>query len=178
MLDVTRHLTSPQKHIADIWAGGEGTSLPPGLWNQVALAQVSQSRLSTPRSARVFALLNTAMEDAGIAIWDAKYAYWSPRPVNAIRELGLDRGFKPYLKTPSFPSYVSGHSGFSAAAAEVLAHLFPDLAARFRAKAREAAMSRLYGGIHFRSDNDEGLRLGREVGDLVVKRARTDGAER
>jgi membrane-associated phospholipid phosphatase len=98
--------------------------------------------------------------------------------VNAIRDLHLARGWKPYLKTPFFPSYPSGHATYSAAAAEVLAHLFPDRAREFRAKAREAAMSRLYGGIHFRIDNDTGLRVGAGVGRLVVRRAETDGAER
>jgi membrane-associated phospholipid phosphatase len=109
-------------------------------------------------------------------VWDAKYTFWSPRPDTVIRDLGLAPRWKPYLKTPFFPSYVSGHSAFSAAAAEVLAYLFPDRAREFRARAREAAMSRLYGGIHFRSDNEVGLRMGRELGQLVVKRAKRDGA--
>jgi membrane-associated phospholipid phosphatase len=176
VLKVSRDLTPRQKRIANIWAGGEGTPLPPGLWNQVTFNLVREERLSTPRAARAFALVNVAMSDAAVAVWDAKYTFWSPRPDTAIRDLGLDRHWKPYLKTPFFPSYVSGHSTFSAAAAEVLAYLFPDRAREFRARAREAAMSRLYGGIHFRSDNDVGLRMGREIGRLVVKRAKQDRA--
>ena len=178
VVDVSRKLTPEQKKMAKIWAGGEGTPLPPGLWNRVVLAYVREKELSVPRAARAFALLNVAMDDAGVAVWDAKYAYWSPRPVNAIRDLGLDRHWEPYIPTPFFPSYVSGHSAFSGAAAEVLAHVFPERAAQFRAKAEEAAMSRLYGGIHFRSDNEVGLRMGREIGRLVVERAKRDGAER
>ena len=178
VLEVSRRLTPDQKRIARIWAGGEGTPLPPGLWDRVAVAYVRQKELSVPRVARTFALLNAAMADAGVAVWDAKYAYWSPRPVNAIRDLGLDRHWEPYIPTPFFPSYVSGHSAFSGAAAEVLAHLFRERADQFRAKAEEAAMSRLYGGIHFRSDNDVGLRMGRDIGRLVVERAKRDGAER
>lgn len=174
VVKVSRELTPRQKRIASIWAGGEGTPLPPGLWNQVGLSLVREERLSTPRAARAFALLNVAMSDAAVAVWDAKYTFWSPRPDTAIRDLGLDRGWKPFLKTPFFPSYVSGHSMFSAAAAEVLAYLFPERAKEFRARAREAAMSRLYGGIHFRSDNEVGLRMGRELGRLVVKRAKRD----
>ncbi len=177
VLQVSRELTPRQKRIANVWAGGEGTPLPPGLWNQVALALVLEERLSTPRAARVFALLNVAMGDTAVAVWDAKYAYWSPRPDTAIRDLGLARSWEPYLDTPFFPSYVSGHSTFSAAAAEVLAYLFPERASQFRAKAEEAAMSRLYGGIHFRSDNEVGLRMGRQIGRLVVERAKRDRAK-
>ena len=123
------------------------------------------------------ALLNVAMADAGVAAWDAKYAYWSPRPENAIRDLGLDRRWNPYLVTPFFPAYVSGHATYSGAAGEVLAHLFPGEAPLFKAKAEEAAMSRMYGGIHFRSDSEVGLRMGRAIGRRVVERARRDGAE-
>ena len=178
VLRVSRSLTPEQKRTATLWAAGEGTALPPGLWNQVTLAQVRQSDLSTPRAARTFALLNVAGADAAIACWDAKYAYWSPRPENAIRDLGLARRWKPLLKTPFFPAYPSGHSTFSSAAAEVLAHLFPGRAAQFRARAREAGMSRIYGGIHFRADNEAGLGMGTRIGRAVVARARTDGAER
>ena len=117
------------------------------------------------------------MSDAGVAAWDAKYAYWNPRPENAIRDLGLDRRWKPYLETPFFPAYVSGHATYSGAAGEVLAHLFPDDAELFRAKAREAAMSRVYGGIHYPMDGEVGIRMGRRIGRLVVERARRDGVE-
>jgi len=104
--------------------------------------------------------------------------YWSPRPENAIRELGLGAGWKPYLETPPSPAYISGHATYSGAAGEVLAHLFPDDARLFRAKAREAAVSRLYGGIHWPSDNKVGLRVGRKIGRLFVARAERDGAKR
>ncbi len=86
-----------------------------------------------------------------------------------IREQ-LAPNFLPYLFTPPFPSYVSGHAAVSGAAAEVLAAFFPEQAGELQAAAEEAAMSRLYGGIHFRSDNDEGLRLGRAVGRRAVER--------
>jgi membrane-associated phospholipid phosphatase len=92
------------------------------------------------------------------------------RPVTVIRER-LDPGFLPYLITPPHPSYVSGHSAFSGAAEIVLAASFPRHAAHLKALAEEAGMSRLYGGIHYRSDNDEGLVLGRAVGQLAAARA-------
>lgn len=175
LVTIKEQLTAEQKRIATFWAGGEGTSLPPGVWNEVTMAYVKDHELSTPRAARVFALINVAMSDAGIAAWDAKYAYWNPRPENAIREL-VDPNWKPLLDTPFFPAYVSGHSTYSAAAGEVMAFIFPTDAAFFREKAEEAGISRLYGGIHYRADNVEGLKMGRKIGELVVERARKDGA--
>ena len=110
------------------------------------------------------------MADALVACWQAKFEHWSVRPVNVIREK-LDPDFLPWLFTPLFPSYVSGHAAVSGAAAEVLAAFFPAQADEWRAAADEAAMSRLYGGIHFRSDNEEGLQLGRRVGRRVLERS-------
>ncbi|CAN5690717.1 vanadium-dependent haloperoxidase [soil metagenome] len=176
VMRVGNHLTARQERIVKYWAAGPGTSLPPGMWNELALDQVQESRLSIPAMARVFALLNVAEADAAIAAWRSKYTYWSPRPVNAIRALGLDPRWSPYLPTPLFPAYVSGHSAFSAAAAEVLGYLWPEDASRFRAMAQEAGISRIYGGIHYPSDNEEGLRLGRRIGRMVVAGARGDGA--
>jgi len=178
VLDVTRSLTADQKRIADFWKDGGGTPLPPGHWNQIALDVVKkQPEQSAPRVARTFALLNVALSDAGEAAWDTKYTYWSPRPMNAIRDLGLDPGFVPYVRpTPSFPSYISGHSTYSSAAAAVLDYLFPAEAKNFDAMAQEAAMSRLYGGIHFRSDNEVGFTVGTKIGQQVVDKARQDGS--
>ena len=178
LVRIGKRLTPEQKRIARYWAGGQGTPLPPGVWNQVMLTYVRGKGLSLPEQTRVFALLNVAMCDAGIASWDTKYAYWNPRPINAIRDLGIDRHWKPYIDTPFFPAYVSGHSTYSGAAGEVLAHLFRDDADLFRAKAEEAGISRLYGGIHYRSDNIFGLRMGKAIGRLVVRHAEHDGAER
>ncbi len=179
VLDTAHHLTAHQKHLADFWAGGEGTELPPGRWMKVTLAYLrDQPAMSQARVARLFGLLTTAMADGGVASWDAKYHWWVTRPENAIRDLGLDRRFKPYLKTPFFPAYTSGHAVYSGAAAEVLAYLFPADAALWRRRAREAAMSRIYGGIHYPMDSTAGLPMGERIGRLVVARARADGADR
>ena len=178
VMRVRDDLTPRQKRIARFWAGGEGTALPPGIWNQVMLRYVGKRDLSTPAAARVFALLNVAQADAGVASWDTKYAYWFPRPENGIRDLGLDRGWEPYLATPFFPAYVSGHATYSGAAGAVLAHLFPEDAGFWRARAKEASDSRVYGGIHWPIDGVEGLRMGRKIGRLTVERAKRDGAER
>ena len=171
-------LTPEQERIAKFWAGGQGTPLPPGVWNQVMFSYVRDERISIPLQTRVFALLNVAMADAGVASWDAKFTYWNLRPENVMDELGIAKNWKPLLDTPFFPAYVSGHATYSGAAGEVLAHLFPSDAKLWRAKAEEAGISRLYGGIHYRSDNVVGQRMGREIGRLVVRRAEQDGAER
>lgn len=170
--DVSRSLTADQKRIADFWADGPGTVTPPGRWNEIALGFVRSRRLSTHAAARLFATLNTAQADAFICAWDAKYTYWSLRPVTAIQR-ELDPDWSPYLTTPPFPSYVSGHSTTSGAASEVLARFFPKRRAQLRAWAQEAAISRLYAGIHFRSDNEAGLRLGRRVGAAAIAASRT-----
>ncbi|HEX2117917.1 MAG TPA: vanadium-dependent haloperoxidase, partial [Acidimicrobiales bacterium] len=94
---------------------------------------------------------------------------------NGVRDSGVDPNWAPYIDTPFFPSYISGHATYSGAAAEVLSYLFPGDAADFQAKAEEASNSRLWGGIHWRSDNEVGMDVGKKVGALVVERARTDG---
>ncbi len=177
VVDVGRRLTPERKKLAEFWSGGEGTPLPAGIWNQILLRYTSREHWGTAQTARALALLNVALADAGIAAWDAKYAYWSPRPENAIRDLGLARDWKPLLDTPFFPAYVSGHATYSGAAGELLAHLFPRDAALIRAKAREAAESRVWGGIHYRSDGVIGQRMGREIGRLAVRRAERDEVE-
>ena len=172
-------LTPRQKRIAKFWEAGPGTALPAGIWNKVVIAYVRDKELSVPRQARLFALLNVAMSDAGAACWHAKFqtGWWDPRPINAIRDLGLDKRWEPYLGTPLFPAYPSGTSNYSGAAGEVLAHLFPKDAKMWRARAVEGGMSRLWGGVHWRIDVEQGLKMGRQVGGLVVARAKSDGAE-
>jgi membrane-associated phospholipid phosphatase len=174
--DAKLHLTAKQRQAALFWAGGQGTALPPGIWNQVVLGYLHREPQSLPRETRVLALLNVAQADAGIASWDAKYAYWVTRPENAIRDLGIDKRWKPLIKTPFFPAYISGHATYSGAAGEVMAYLFPKDAKLFRAKAKEAADSRVWGGIHYPLDGSEGLKVGGRIGALVVGRARKDGA--
>jgi len=173
---VKANLTDNQKQIAQFWAGGAGTALPPGLWNQIALVYIGATKMDTPRAARAIAALNVAEADAAIAVWDTKFTYWTPRPLNAMRDTCLDPTWTSFLGTPIFPSYVSGHAGFSGAAATVLSYFFPNEAKTFHDKAQEAALSRLYGGIHYRSDNEVGLVLGNNVGQAVVDRLKQDGA--
>jgi PAP2 superfamily len=167
--DLSRSLTDEQKRIAEFWADGPGTVTPPGHWNRIALDLIGSQELSAEDAARVLAALNTAQADAFIACWDSKYTYWSERPVTAIRR-ELDPTWLSHIATPPFPSYVSGHSTTSGAASTVLAHLFAGDAPRLHIWAEEAAVSRLYGGIHFSSDNDAGLALGRKIGRVALAR--------
>lgn len=170
LVQIRENLTEEQERIAKLWEGGEGTSLPAGNWIRVVIDYLKANPTSRAEQVRTLALVNVALADAGVASWDAKYVYWTARPENAIREL-MDPNWTPYLKTPLFPAYVSGHSTYSAAAGAVLADLFPKDADHFLAMAEEAGMSRLFGGIHWRSDHTAGARMGAEIGDRVVSRA-------
>ncbi|MCC6540496.1 MAG: phosphatase PAP2 family protein [Bryobacterales bacterium] len=168
--EAVRRLTRAQMAIAYKWSDGAGTPTPPGHWNYIMGPYAAEAGFTEVRSARAYALLNMAMHDAAVACWDAKFAYFNPRPPQ------LDRSIKTVLGLPNFPSYVSGHSTFSAAAAEVLSYLFPIGAARFAADREEASISRLYGGIHYRSDIEVGRALGMRVGSYTVRAAQEDGA--
>jgi len=140
---------------------------PPAIWNGILNERIVGRRLSLREAARVQAFMNVAIYDAFVSCWAAKYAYWTARPFQRIP------GLVTVIPTPNFPSYTSGHSTVSAAAAEVLAEAFPDEALFFHAEADEAALSRLWGGIHYPYDNDQGLEVGRRLGARVVARMRT-----
>ena len=164
-------LTRAQMAIAYRWSDGVGTPTPPGHWNFIAAPYIEAAQFSEVRAARAFALLNMAMHDAAVACWDVKYTYFNPRPPQ------LDRSIKTVVGLPNFPSYTSGHSTFSAAAAEVLTYLFPAGAAAFEAAKEEASISRLYAGIHYRSDIEVGKAHGKRVGQYTVRAAQQDGAD-
>ncbi len=113
-----------------------------------------------------------ALHDAAVMCWDAKFAYSNARPSQ------LDPGIRTLIGLPNFPSYPSGHSLFSGAAAEVLSYLFPSGAPQFDAMKDEAALSRLYAGIHYRSDIEIGKTVGSRVAGYAISFARIDGADR
>jgi hypothetical protein len=187
--------TADQAEIAYFWADSGGTETPPGHWNTIAQTVGTAQGNTLEDNARLFALLNIAMADAAICAWDAKYTYNFWRPITAIANGGTDGnpatepdlGWTPLLVTPPFPDYVSGHSTFSAAAAKVLARYYrtdqiaftigcdflPGVTRSFNsftAAAQEAADSRVYAGIHFRSASEDGLAAGRKIGALVMRR--------
>jgi hypothetical protein len=163
--------TREELAIANFWADGPGTPTPPGHWNYIALPYIRKAGFSEVRAARALALLNMALHDAAVVCWDTKYFYFNPRPSQMDPELRTTIGL------PNFPSYTSGHSTFSGAAAEVLSYLFPGGTAEFERQKEEASISRLYGGIHYRSDLEVGKAHGQRVGGYTVSFARTDGAD-
>jgi hypothetical protein len=163
--------TREELALAYKWADGPSTPTPPGHWNFLAAPYVRKAGFSEVRAARAFALLNMAMHDAAVGCWEAKFFYFNPRPSQ------LDPGLKTLIGLPNFPSYTSGHSTFSGAAAEILSYLFPDDATYFEAQKEEASVSRLFGGIHYRSDLEAGKAHGKRIGAYTVRFAVTDGAD-
>jgi hypothetical protein len=210
----SRKLDDRSKSIAEYWADGPSTELPPGHWCLLAQYVSRRDHHSVDQDAKMFFALTGALLDASIAAWDAKRAYDSVRPITAIRELyrgrtvlawgGPGMGTRPIrgedwlpyqpaaTVTPPFAEYVSGHSTFSAAAAEVLASftgsqrfglsvtipagssmIEPGVTPTrsvtltfrtFAEAADQAGQSRRYGGIHFRAGDLDGRKLGRRVG--------------
>lgn len=184
--------TQDQTDIALYWANGAGTATPPGHLNVLAQTIAEAQGNTLTQNARLFALLNIALADSAIACWDAKYAFSFWRPITAIRAADTDGNdatvadpaWKPLIVTPNFPTYSSGHSTFSGAAATVLAEFFgtddiaftlksenPSVSDRsftsFSQAAEESAVSRMYGGIHFSFDNNDGLSAGNSLGVFV-----------
>jgi hypothetical protein len=182
--------TADQTEIAQFWADGAGTFTPPGHWNAIASDLAQSDGLSLLRTARLLAQLDIADADAAIVCWKTKYTYNFWRPITAIRadfdgndQTIPDDQWEPLLTTPPFPEYTSGHSTFSGAASTVLAAYFgADRAfsadsdggsvtrnfTSFSQAAAEAGQSRIYGGIHFPSANQDGLACGRSIGAYVV----------
>src|SRR5438552_2280911 len=174
--------TEEQTLIALFWADGAGTETPPGHWNSIAQIIAASQGNTLEENARLFALLNIAMADAAICAWDAKYTFHFWRPVTAINYAEPELNWASFIVTPPFPDYVSGHSTFSGASATVLASFYgtgelpfttgsdfpPGVYRSFETcmdAADEAAVSRLYGGIHFRSANEDGLQAGIGIGE-------------
>jgi hypothetical protein len=127
--------------------------------------------LDPPRAARLYAIAAIGLYDGFIACWDAKYAYWGIRPNQ------YDTTFHPALLiTPPFPGYPSGHAAISGLMAGLYSWFFPSESDWFRKKAKEGAESRFQAGIHFRTDNEVGLELGRKIAALIVQKVSTDGS--
>ena len=158
--------TTQRADAARKWA----TEAPSTAWEEITLEETTQRRLTPLAAIRAHALVSVAMYDAFVACWDSKYAWWLARPIT------VDPALNTVFSTPPFPSYPSGHSTISAAAAEVLGYVFPGDAKRFADLALEASLSRVWGGVHYRFDVEDGEVLGQRVGRDVVAWARGDGA--
>jgi membrane-associated phospholipid phosphatase len=157
--------TSEQMTIARYWA----TDAPSIRWELFLEEELARRGWSAPFAARARAYTSIALFDAFVACWDTKYTYWLARPIT------VDPTLNTVFSTPPFPSYPSGHSTISTAAAVVMGELFPDAAQTYAQKAEEASFSRVYGGVHYRFDIEAGDSLGEKVGRTVVARMRGDG---
>jgi membrane-associated phospholipid phosphatase len=146
------------RSLAYYWA-----SHGPEVWNDLASQKMFEYRMSddAPAVSRVYTVLNVAYHDAVIAIFDSKY--WGIRPVQ------YDTTYKPLITTPPFPGYPSGHAGGAGTTAAVMQYFFPADAKLFWQMAQDCADSRFYAGIHFRTDNEAALRMGKELGKYVVE---------
>ena len=167
----------------------EGTVTPAGEWLRIAQDVAQDKGLGLAESSRLFGLLSLAMHDTTLTTWDAKYEYNLWRPIHAIRD-GLDpehpdADWIPLIPTSMHPEFPSGHSSISGAAATILALYFGTDAITFQASgddaidgevreydsfwaaAEEAAMSRVYGGIHYRFANDAALTMGQQIAEEV-----------
>jgi hypothetical protein len=175
VMEHSGHLTVGKKKIT-----------PGGHWMGIAAIAARQTKADPVKTAEGYALTAIALYDAFIACWDEKYRSSVVRPVTVINEL-ISKDFVPFLQTPPFPEYPSGHSGITASASTVLAHLYGENFAfqdtsdlryigmqrhfnSFQEAAAEASISRLYGGIHYRGSVDEGAKQGKKVGSRIIER--------
>lgn len=175
--------TADQTDSALFWDTSNGLT-----WIRIGVDVIADDHLSTLNNARVLAKLSTAIADSFISVWDTKYEFNFWRPITAIREAGTDgnddteadANWSPLFGTPNHPSYASAHSIQSGAAAAVLLDLVADQSfcntigpdtrcfAGLAQAAQDAADSRLWGGIHWRFDNEAGLLAGGEIGRFAL----------
>lgn len=183
--ETSKALTPEQTATARFWSDDPMLSpTPPGHWIFIAMDILQAKKADVAERADLLARLGVALADSFIGCWHAKYEYDLIRPVTYIRRV-IDPNWQPILITPPFPEYPSGHSTQSGAAAAVLAAHFGEgfafedathedegLGVRaypdFWTAAEEAAMSRLYGGIHFRAAIERGLEQGRCIGAFAT----------
>ncbi|MCC6286777.1 MAG: vanadium-dependent haloperoxidase [Chitinophagaceae bacterium] len=196
---ITQNLTEEQKTIARFWddnpfvmehAGhlmfGTKKITPGGHWMGIAAIAAKQTNADPVKVAKGYALTAIALYDAFIACWDEKYRSNVVRPVTYINE-HISKRFVPFLQTPAFPEYTSGHSVITACTSTVLAKLYGNNFAfqdtsdlryigmqrhfnSFREAAEEASISRVYGGIHYRTGIEAGAAQGKKVGELIIER--------
>ncbi|HYG14304.1 MAG TPA: vanadium-dependent haloperoxidase, partial [Bacteroidia bacterium] len=189
--------TCDQREIAYFWDDNPNVSMhhghmgfaelkltPGGHWVAITSATCRQLNKNLIESAKAQMMVSAAVFDGFIACWHGKFQYEYIRPITYIRRY-IDHEWDAFLQTPPFPEYPSGHSVVSGSAASVLTSLFGDNHAfvdssempylhgvrkfeSFNAAAEEAAMSRLYGGIHYMPAVTNGITLGRSIGSNVV----------
>ncbi|MBE2270908.1 MAG: vanadium-dependent haloperoxidase [Anaerolinea sp.] len=195
VMTVGNDLSREQRDIAQYWLDNLGeTGTPAGHWLLIENQLVEQLDLTLDLAAQMYGMVNIAMADSFTSCWGLKYRVLLLRPETYINEY-INPRWRPYITTPMFPEYPSGHSTVSGAAAEMLTALFGQVAftdsskvqfgmgsrayTSFDAAAQEAAISRLYGGIHYRAAIENGMDMGRCVAlhalDRIVMNQLTQG---
>lgn len=191
-------LNDEQKHIADFWDDNPfkmnvtGHVMyatkkfsPGGHWMNIVGIAAQKAKADLHTTIAAYTQASIALFDGFLSCWTEKFTSNYIRPESVINQI-VDHNWQPFIQTPPFPSYVSGHSTISAATAEVMTNYFGEMPFTdtssvefgiksrsfnsFHEAAQEASISRLYGGIHYRFDLDEGNALGRKVGGLVLQR--------
>jgi hypothetical protein len=142
-------------------------------WDELLNKKIFEYNLSQnpPAAARLYAITAVGYYDGFVACWDAKYTYWGIRPNQ------YDTTYKSLVPTPPFPGYPSGHAALSSVMAELYSYFFPAEKNWFRQKAKDVAESRFQAGIHFRTDNEVALELGKKVAAVIIEKVKTDGAD-
>jgi hypothetical protein len=197
--ETSKTLTEEQKTIARYWDDNPAAVThkghmmfankkpsPGGHWMNITALSAKKVNMDWLKASQTYALVAVAMYEAFLSCWDEKYRSEYIRPVTAINE-GLDRNWQPFLQTPPFPEYTSGHSVASATIAAMLTSIFGDNFAftddyevpyigisrsfpSFVKASEEACVSRMYGGIHFNSAIMNGRQQGRNLGDFIIKK--------
>ncbi len=160
--------TLEQGAAINFWGGVPGTEAPAGIWQNRLFEVTKKYKLSDKEYAYAQMVLAESVADAFMECWKVKYTYWTKRPDMT------DKSIETAMPNPPFPGYVSGHSTISFTAATVLGSLFPKDKDVFLSDAEEAKNSRLWAGIHFPYDNEEGEKLGIAVGEFVVKKLKLE----
>jgi membrane-associated phospholipid phosphatase len=154
--------TNEQIRIAQYWENLTG-SFAAGAWNIVARSAMAARNFDEARTARTLAMMHMVGYDANIACHESKYAYWVPRPTQADPQITLAIG------APNHPSYPSNHACISGAIGFALDAMLPGTNGLYGAMARQAGSSRLYAGIHYQMDLDEGYAIARKITDRALQ---------
>ena len=194
VLRTSSSLTDSQRQIATFWDDGSGTISAPGHWQQLALQLINSYKVSGPVALKALAYLGAAENDAVISAFGLAYHYWQVRPITAIWRLRTDgtlstdaaceadpatcpyrNKWYPFLETPQFPDYPSAQAAVAGLGAKLLTSFFPKVTGSFNKLADDMALSRIYAGVNFPEEGQQGLVLGRALADAYIRRARADG---
>lgn len=156
--ETLENLTREQYIIAKYWGSGPATKQ----WTPIIDILIDTYKISAPKAARILAAVQAGLNDAFVVTWYFKYLW------NIARPNQLDQDLVTALPTPRHPSYPSGHATIAGCAQVILTYFFKAEADRLEELAEECAVSRLYAGVHYPIDNEEGLSLGRQIGQIIV----------